>query len=140
MLYKKIMISVFAFLLSACVGSSKPSVEVTLTVNEFSYNPPAITVSAGLPVELTIKNDGQVEHDFVVEKIDVSSVSAEGAGVGENHMAGGHSEYDLHVSTSAGGTSILKFTANEPGTYKILCSVEGHEEAGMIGELIVVSE
>lgn len=140
MLSKKIVFGVLVFLLSACAGSSKPSAEITMTMTEFSYSPSSITVSTGQPIELTIKNDGQIEHDFVIEKIDVSSVSVEGGGVGEHHMSGDHSDYDLHVSTSTGGTSILKFTPNEPGTYKILCSVEGHEAAGMLGELVVVSE
>ena len=140
MLYKKIMLGMLALLLSACAGSSKPSTEITMTMTEFSYSPSSITVSAGQPVELTLKNDGQIEHDFVVEKIDVSSVSVEGGGVGEHHMSGDHSNYDLHVSTSTGGTSVLKFTAYDSGTYKVFCSVEGHEAAGMVGELVVVSE
>lgn len=140
MTYKNIAIGLLALVLSACAANSKPATELTVTMTEFSYSPSSITVPAGQPVVLNIKNDGLNEHDFVVEKIDVSAVSAEGSDVGGHHMSGDHSSYDLHISTLAGGTSILKFTANEPGTYKILCSVEGHEVAGMIGELIVVSE
>ncbi|MFM8876138.1 MAG: plastocyanin/azurin family copper-binding protein, partial [Anaerolineae bacterium] len=34
-------------------------------------------------------------------------------------------------------TSTLTFTPSEPGTYKIICSVPGHLDAGMTGELIV---
>jgi uncharacterized cupredoxin-like copper-binding protein len=138
--HKTIIIGMLALVLSACAGKSQPAAQITVTMDDFFYGPSAITIPAGQPVELTIKNDGQIEHDFVVDDIDVSSVSTEGSGVGDHHMSGDHADYDLHVSTSAGGTSILKFTAKEPGTYKIFCSIAGHIEAGMIGELIVVSE
>jgi uncharacterized cupredoxin-like copper-binding protein len=55
----------------------------------------------------------------------------------EHSMSGDHPEYDLHAATSAGETSVIKFTPTEPGTYQIICSVPGHKEAGMTGELIV---
>jgi uncharacterized cupredoxin-like copper-binding protein len=49
-------------------------------------------------------------------------------------------EYDLHFFARAGESSTLEFTALEPGTYEIFCSIEGHKEAGMIGKLIVAAQ
>jgi uncharacterized cupredoxin-like copper-binding protein len=38
---------------------------ITLTVaNAMAFTPAAIRVHAGQPVELTLKNDGQMRHDF----------------------------------------------------------------------------
>jgi uncharacterized cupredoxin-like copper-binding protein len=130
---------ILSFSLAACEAEQPPSSNQTIEMTEFSYIPSTITVTAGEPVTLLIENTGQIEHDFVIDPIDVSSVSVEGSGVGEHHMSGGHMEYDLHVSTLPQGTSELSFTPNVPGTYKIFCSVDGHETAGMIGELVVVS-
>jgi len=112
--------------------------EISVVMNEFSYQPSTLTVPAGQQVVVTLRNEGQIEHDFVVDGIDVSAVSSEGD-IGGHHMGGDHSEFDLHLSVTAGGTGTLRFTPNQPGTYRIFCSVEGHEEAGMVGELTVVS-
>jgi uncharacterized cupredoxin-like copper-binding protein len=140
MLLKKILPAVLAMLLSACAGNLQPVAEVSITMNEFTFSPPSITIQAGQPIVITLQNDGEQEHDFVVKTIDVSSVSTDGSGVGGHHMSGDHADYDLHISTMAGRTSVLKFTADKTGTYKIFCSVEGHEVAGMVGELIVVEK
>ena len=109
-------------------------------MTDFAYSMPTITVSAGQPVTLTLKNVGLIEHDFVVETIDVTTKVIQDSGSNAHHAHGEEQNYDLHVSAGAGETSVLQFTAQEPGTYKIFCSVEGHEEAGMIGELIVLSQ
>ena len=136
MLLKKVLpVLIFAVLLSACAGGSAPT-KVTVTMTEFGFEPNAINVTAGSPVELTLVNEGAIEHDFVIEVIPVTDISSSNSG--DHHMSTDeHSEYDLHTSTAAGETSTLTFTVTEPGTYKIICSVPGHLDAGMTGELIV---
>jgi uncharacterized cupredoxin-like copper-binding protein len=136
---KQLVIGVLLLVLLSSCGAPTPVNEVAVTMGDFYYDPATLTILVGQTISITLVNTGALEHDFVVEKIDVSSVSSSGD-VGGHHMGGSHSDYDLHVSVEAGGTSVLKFTANQPGTYKIFCSVEGHEEAGMVAELIVVSE
>jgi len=143
MLYKKIVIAIAVLFLSACASSSNsvPATEITVDMNEFLYAPASITIPANQPVILTFTNSGAQEHDFVIKTIAVTNVEAEGASSGQaHHMGGDTSEYDLHISTGASSTSKLSFIATEPGTYKIFCSIQGHEVAGMIGELIVVSQ
>lgn len=134
MLFKKVLPVVLVMFLYACSGQSVT--KATLTMKEFGFEPNTITVTAGTPVELTLVNEGAIEHDFVIEIIPVENVSSSNSG--DHHMATDeHSEFDLHSSTTAGETSALTFTVTEPGTYKIICSVPGHLEAGMTGELIV---
>lgn len=135
MLLKKILPVLLVIVLSACGGGSAQTSNVTVTMTEFGFEPNVIEVKAGIPVELTLINAGAIEHDFVIEVIPVQDVSTQG--MEADHMSGDHSEYDLHSATAAGNTSTLVFTATEPGTYKIICSVPGHFDAGMTGELIV---
>lgn len=125
----------FAAFLSACAGGPA-STKVTVTMTEFGFEPNTINVSAGSPVELTLVNEGAIEHDFVVEVIPVTDVSSSNSG--DHHMSTmDHSEFDLHTSIAVGETSTLTFTPTEAGTYQIICSVPGHKDAGMTGELIV---
>jgi len=140
MLQRIFFILVCAILLTACAGASQQAVtEITVEATDFTYDPVSITVPAGQPVTLTLKNTGKVEHDFVIDNINVANVEASDSGPAEHHQMS-QPEYDLHFFAKAGETAVLQFTAMEPGEYEIFCSIEGHKEAGMIGELIVAAE
>lgn len=129
-------------LLAGCAGagSSQAATEITVEAIDFAYNPLAVTIPAGEPVTLLLKNSGQLEHDFVIDKINVIDVHASDAGPAAHHQMGHEAQYDLHFYAKAGDTAVLNFTALEPGTYEIFCSIEGHKEAGMIGKLIVAAQ
>jgi uncharacterized cupredoxin-like copper-binding protein len=139
MLRKILLIPLFITLLAACGSKpSAPANDITVEMTDFAYDPASITVPAGEPVTLTLKNMGNIEHDFVVEKIDATTQVIEDSGSDAHHAHGPQQNYDLHVSANAGDTSIIQLTVSEPGSYYIFCSVEGHKEAGMIGELVVL--
>lgn len=129
------------FFLTACVSNEAvPVTEVTIDMHEFMYAPSSITIPANQPVVFTLTNSGEQQHNFVIQEIAIKDVSMEGNLAQQIQTNGGESNYDLEVLTAVGNTSILRFTATEPGTYKIFCSMQGHEVAGMLGELIVVSQ
>ena len=138
---KIFFILVCAILLAGCAGASgQPGTEITVEATDFTYDPVSITVPAGQPVTLMLNNMGKVEHDFVIDKINVANVETSDSGPAEHHQMGDMPEYDLHFFAKAGETAALQFTALEPGKYGIFCSIEGHKEAGMIGELIVAAQ
>jgi len=140
-MFRKIFFNlVFAVLLTSCGGDAKPSTELTLDATDFAYSPLSITIPAGEPVLLTLKNSGNLEHDFVIEKIDVKTDVIQDSGSDAHHAHGAEANYDLHFSAQGGETSVIQFTVSEPGAYQFFCSVAGHKEAGMIGELIVVTQ
>ena len=140
MLKKLFLITLLTLLLTACGGSAQSATEITLNATDFMYSPVSVTVPVGELVTLTFQNTGAVEHDFVIEKIDASVDMVEDSGSDTHHMHGADANYDLHFSAQPGETSTVKFTVSESGTYQFFCSVTGHKEAGMIGELIVVAE
>lgn len=96
---------------SSAVAEGARAIAVRAT--SFEFDPPTITAEVGedLAIELSAEDP---EHDFVID------------------------ELDAHVSAGAGATETGGFnTGDEAGTYTYYCSMAGHREAGMVGELIV---
>ena len=66
-------------------------------------------------------------------------------------MQAGHAEHTLVVKTPDGKqdwvhlhvpprvTEAATYQLDEPGTYPVLCTIPGHTEGGMIGELVVLA-
>jgi uncharacterized cupredoxin-like copper-binding protein len=89
--------------------------QVTVTVgNSMHFAPPAIVVRAGQPVELTLRNGGNIPHDFT--------------------LAGGASG-PVKLEAQGGQTARGTFTIDTPGTYAYVCGVPGHAAAGMRGTI-----
>lgn len=89
-------------------------VEVTLT--EFSIAPAELSVPAGTPLTFTAANAGVAEHDFTIDGV---------AGT---------------ETVAAGGTATLEVDTLEPGNYQLLCTIAGHDTAGMEGTLTVAED
>lgn len=126
---------VSVFILAACGGGATNSTEpktVTLTMNEFQFQPADITVNVGQPIKLVLKNNGTVLHDFVSMDAMVEVMAEQGA----MHDMGGM-QTAMHAAVEAGQQSTLEFKATQPGTYTFYCTEAGHKEAGMVGKLIV---
>lgn len=133
---RKLFFIVLFFLLAGCAAPAPQKTEITLVANEFKFEPTSITVTVGQPVTLTIKNKGTMEHDFVIEKINLKDVVQQASSMDMGHdMAG--MNYDLHVATMGGESNVITFTPVEAGTYDFFCTVKGHKEAGMTGTLVV---
>lgn len=86
------------------------------TGNSMQFTPASFVVRAGEPVELTLRNDGQMVHDFALTE-----------GVAQ----------PVKIEARARQTARGTFTIAEPGTYRFICSVGGHAAAGMTGTITV---
>lgn len=86
--------------------------EIEVTAKDLRFSPDAIEVAAGEDVTIVF-TAADVEHDFTLE------------------------EADFHVGAEAGQTAKGGLRVDEPGTYTFVCSVPGHEQAGMRGTLTV---
>lgn len=136
-----LFVFVLAIFLVGCASNpAQATTEISVEAFDFAYQPASITIPAGEPVTITLNNVGKVEHDFVIEKINVTDVSASDTGPAAHHMGGHEADYDLHFFARAGDTETLQFTALEPGTYEIFCTIEGHKAAGMVAELVVTAQ
>jgi plastocyanin len=113
--------------LAAC--ASGPEV-ISVTTTDFKFEPTTWTVPAGGEVELTLINEGTLEHEWVIIK--------QGTEVTIPFDADDEEKVYWEMEAEPGETKTETFTApSEPGTYTIVCGTPAHLEQGMEGTLIV---
>ena len=99
---------------STTTVTTKVLSDVTATETEFKIALPSSTIAAG-SYSFDVKNDGKIEHDFVIK----------GNGVDEK------------TPTIGAGESATLDVDLKPGTYDVYCSIPGHKQAGMDVKLTV---
>ena len=121
-------LAISLLILAACAPSGPTKLSVTTT--EYKFDPTTLTVPAGKEVELTLKNEGQLEHEWVIIKL--------GQEVTVPFDADDEEKVFWEMEAGPGETKTETFTApTEPGTYTIVCGTPAHLEAGMAGTLTV---
>ena len=96
-------------------GSAAGAQQVTVVARDsMRFEPSTITVAAGQPVQLTLRNEGRMPHDFTLSE-----------GVARR----------VKLKADGGEIASGTFTIDRPGTYTFICSVPGHEAAGMRGTI-----
>ncbi|MDR7409999.1 MAG: cupredoxin domain-containing protein [Armatimonadota bacterium] len=91
----------------------QPAVQrVEVRMKEFKFEPARVEVQAGR-VELVLRNDGVIPHDFAIPALGVKT------------------EY---IAVKKEKVVVLEV---KPGTYPFECTVGGHKQAGMHGTLVV---
>ena len=117
-MYRRMWVGVAVLLVSLIAascggGGGKPSGQqpsaggtVTVSEKEWSITFSTAALKAG-PLKLTVKNDGSIEHNFIIK------------------------EANVEVDSIQPGQS-KEVTVNlKPGTYTVMCNIAGHAEAGM---------
>lgn len=104
-------------------GDDANAIEVS--ADEFKYSPSEWTVDAG-EFSLEFTNEGGTEHEFVILNEEIGSEDA-------------FTEDQVIDETEAesGETVSHTFTLEEPGTYQVICAIQGHFNSGMAGTLTV---
>ncbi len=100
--------------LAAAQWGRAATASVQLKAKEFLYEPKELTAQPG-EVVFVIKNEGAIEHNFVLQDAAQKKV-AEVAVIEPDTIA--------HVK------AVLA-----PGTYSIVCTLPGHRQAGMVATL-----
>jgi uncharacterized cupredoxin-like copper-binding protein len=114
-------------------GASQGEVErITVEMAELKFDPMRLSVSTGQPVEVTVKNVGTTDHDFVITGLPAKDVKSVTAGHGGH---GGREEIVGHAKPKQ--TVTVRFTPLRTGDFDIVCSLPGHKEGGMTGVLTV---
>ncbi len=95
-----------------------PKATILVKASDFKFAPTALAMRAGVPTRIELENDGAVEHALIVAAPD------------------GKGDW-IHLHAMVNSTDAGTFRIDKPGRYPVLCTVQGHTEAGMTGELVV---
>ena len=96
-------------------GTASPAadtLEVTIQMRDFAFEPASVTVPAGRPVTIRLINVGAVAHSFAIDALDVE------------------------VYLVPGETTTVMVDA-PPGTYEFVSDIPGQRAAGMVGTLTI---
>jgi uncharacterized cupredoxin-like copper-binding protein len=119
-----------AFVASGCGGSAQAT-ETTIAIHYSRFEPASITVPAGVPVTITLRNDDPIEHEWMVGD----------AAMHERHRTGTepfHDSIPTEVTIPALETRVTTVQFDEPGDYAYICHLPGHEQYGMTGVMHAV--
>jgi len=93
-------------------SSSGNGATVNLVAKDFMFEPATITATAGKPVTVAVKNEGQAEHNFTITSLKVDK------------------------DIEKGESQTVTFTPTQSGTVQFFCEYH-HISNGMVGTLNV---
>ena len=99
----------------ASSGGGEAATSAEIHTIDINFEPKELTIAANTDVPITVINKGALQHDFHVDKLDITS-----------------------KLLNAGETDTVTINA-APGTYEFWCTVPGHKEAGMTGTLTILA-
>lgn len=122
MKYRILSTLLFAMLPNLAAASDPQRIDIRL--ESYAIKPDTITVKAGQPVTLRVKNEATfIPHNLVIKLPD--------AGI------------DVKLDLGAGKSGEVSFTPTKAGSYEMFCDKtppigKSHKEKGMHGTLVVV--
>ena len=104
--------------------------KIGIETSGMSYSPAEVVVEKDMPITLALKNSDQIEHDIEIKDVPFKMVS-------ESTHQHEVEEKVIHLHAEPQSTSEITFTMNEVGTYEFYCTIPGHKENGMVGQIKV---
>ena len=97
---------------SSAASNAGGPVTLSLTTTDFKFTPTTLTATAGKPVTVTVKNNGQAEHNFSISSLKVDK------------------------DIEKGDSQTVTFTPSQSGTVQFFCKYH-KDSQGMVGSLSV---
>ena len=96
-----------------------------------AFTPTELVARAGVPITVTLVNADPIDHEWLVGD----------DAFHERHRTGtepSHGSRSTEVSVPAGTTRSTSVTFRDPGEYRFICHLPGHEAYGMVGTVRVL--
>lgn len=119
-------------LAAACAGDTSipaqtpATASVDVGLSDYRFAPATVTVEAGVPLQLNLRNSGSVPHNWTVLASDIAAES--------------ELEETMILFTGealAGALNTYPFDPPPAGEYQVICTIPTHFSLGMTGSLVV---
>jgi uncharacterized cupredoxin-like copper-binding protein len=98
---------------------------IVIKETEYKLSPSSVTLSKPGTYKFKAENEGSYQHSLEIEGKGVKSEGSE------------EGEAELEQALNPGQSGVLTVTFQKPGTYEMYCPIDGHEQEGMKGEVVV---
>ncbi len=142
---RKIFGLLFSVLLACCLMNVSDTLAATKTTEvnvslgneagELVFVPNHLEFVAGKLYKINLNNPSPTKHYFTSKDFADASWT-KNVKAGNVEIKGAIHELELKPSAEAQWSLVPM----KPGKYELHCSISGHKEAGMIGEIVVLSE
>lgn len=116
-----------------------PATEITISLgnsaNELKFEPNHLDFVAGKRYQLKLTNPSQMKHYFTAKDF-ADVIWTQKVEAGKVEIKGAIHELEL----KPGAVAEWVFVPMKPGKYSLHCSIPGHTEAGMIGEIMIAGK
>jgi uncharacterized cupredoxin-like copper-binding protein len=120
----------------AVAPTQQPAETVTVhlgtAAGELRFEPNQFTFTAGQRYTLVLDNPSPEKHYFTAKDF-ADALWTQNVKAGNVEIKGAIHELELKPGAVANWT----FIPQKPGTYELHCSIAGHAEAGMVGQIAI---
>lgn len=120
----------------AVAPTQQPAETVTIhlgtATGELRFEPDHLTFTAGQRYTLVLDNPSPEKHYFTAKDF-ADALWTQNVKASDVEIKGAIHELELKPGAVANWT----FIPQKPGTYELHCSIMGHAEAGMVGQIVV---
>jgi uncharacterized cupredoxin-like copper-binding protein len=117
----------------------QPATEITVilgnSANELKFEPNHLDFVAGKRYQLKLTNPSQMKHYFTAKDF-ADVIWTQKVEAGKVEIKGAIHELEL----KPGAVAEWVFVPMKPGKYSLRCSIPGHTEAGMTGEIAIAGK
>ncbi|WP_391201549.1 plastocyanin/azurin family copper-binding protein [Psychrobacillus sp. L4] len=103
---------------------------ITVQAENMKYSLTEIVLEKNQLITLALENQDMIEHDIEMK---IPTLNSENKSK-HNH---GTEENLIHLHAKPNSTEKLTFTPIDSGVYEFNCTIPGHKESGMVGQVIV---
>jgi plastocyanin len=113
-------------------GGPKAATSIEIVIRYSHFEPSEITVPAGVPITITIRNTDPIGHEWIVGDPAVQAVHRIGT-----ELLHPSRPTEVVIPALESRTTTITFEPAAPGSITYICHLPGHEAYGMVGTVTI---